>query len=160
MGNYEHKPKGILMTWPTHSAKVCIMAILLFSTLAHSQTITIDQRDILYIYDGDTFFIRCQAGMKCTKNKLGIRVRDIDTPELKGKCPSETSRARAAKKATVGFLRGLDTITLDFNERRPYGRYGRLIADVIITPKSSLSSFLLQSGHARAYGTGRKSWCN
>ena len=41
--------------------------------------INVDQTDIKYIYDGDTFFLVCPD---CPKGKLGFRVMGVDTPEL------------------------------------------------------------------------------
>lgn len=42
----------------------------------------VSQDDMLYVYDGDTFFIKCRAGLKCQEknNKLSIRVMGVDTP--------------------------------------------------------------------------------
>lgn len=87
---------------------------------------------------------------------MPIRIKDIDTPELRGKCQAEKEAARAAKQFSVAKLRAGNIIQLRAIER---GKYFRLLADVWIDGKS-LGAALISAGHAVPYDGGKKvSWC-
>ncbi len=115
--------------------------------------ITVQQDDIKYIYDGDTFFLVCPD---CAKGKLGVRVMGVDTPELRGRCPLEKQRARQAKQFAVAKLRQAQNIILVPNPKRRYDRYQRLLANVIIDGED-LGAALIANGLGRPYaGEKRK----
>ena len=54
------------------------------------------------VIDGDT--IRVAIGIWPDEEVTAIRVRGVDTPELKAKCPEERALAQKAKAFTAGFL--------------------------------------------------------
>ncbi len=95
------------------------LLILLFITLpaCAGQTIPLAQDDIRYIYDADTFFVHCP---ECPKNKRGVRVMGVDSPELRGKCQAEKILARQAKQFAVEKIRAAQTIELIPNPKRRY----------------------------------------
>ncbi len=123
------------------------------------QTCRYDVR-VVSIHDGDTFRINLE-GLPAELNPVGIRVRGIDTPELKGKCAAETAMAYRAKALTLSYLnRSAGYITIGNLGWDKYG--GRVDADVYLGPnKQSLAKLLLGSGLARPYAgkEKRKSWC-
>ena len=118
--------------------------------------INVQQDDIKYIYDGDTFFLVCPD---CPKGKLGVRVMGVDTPELRGRCKLEKQRARLAKQFAVAQLRSGQKIVLVPNPKRRYDRYQRLLANVLIDG-TDLGAALIAEGLGRPYsGEKRKGWC-
>lgn len=59
------------------------LCFLLGSLTVTAETLLIKQSDIKYIYDADTFFIRCQQGFRCKNNKFGVRVMGLIVRILK-----------------------------------------------------------------------------
>jgi len=110
--------------------------------------------EVISVYDGDTIKVTAQPrpGMSLDTS---VRVRGIDTPEIRGKCPSEKLKAIKARdqaKSFVGQHVILNNIEL--------GKYaGRVIANVLVGDQD-LGEFLINSGLARPYDVGkRKPWC-
>ena len=138
--------------------KIITALFLLFSaSLSVAETITLNQDDILYIYDADTFFIRCDD---CKKNKRGVRVMGVDSAEIRGRCLAEKTLARKAKQFAVGKIRDAETIELIPNPKRRYDRYKRLLAWVRFDGED-LASMLIEAGLGRPYlGNRRESWCD
>lgn len=98
----------------------------------------------LRVIDGDTIVVGGEH----------IRLLDIDTPEIKGKCLSEKTKAYQAKGFVQGALAG-QPIRI---ERHGKGKYGRTLAYIYVNDRN-LSQMLLDAGLAREYGKGRKPWC-
>ena len=137
---------------------ICTLGVLFCSFVANSANFSIPPSELLYVYDGDTYHVRCRDGFTCIKGKLSIREDGIDTPEIKGKCATEKAMAKQAKIEADKLLRSASTIRIEFNENRPYGKYGRLIGNTSVDGKD-LGQHLLDLGLARPYGRGRRSWC-
>ncbi len=122
-----------------------------------NQSIPLTQDDILYIYDADTFFVHCP---ECPKNKRGVRVMGVDSPEIKGQCQAEKLLAREAKQFAVGKIRSAKTIELIPNPERRYDKYDRLLAWVRLDGRD-LGKLLIGAGLGRVYGgEKRRSWCD
>lgn len=112
--------------------------------------------EVLRVIDGDTFEARVNLwpGLAVTTR---VRLRGIDAPELKARCDEERSKAEAARDALRAMLDqgevGIDHVTLD-----KYG--GRVVADASTAATPDVSAALLEAGHARRYGGGRRQgWC-
>jgi endonuclease YncB( thermonuclease family) len=88
---------------------------------------------------------------------MSIRLAQVDTPEIKGKCDKEKRLAQKAKQHTVRMLRSGNNITLQNLKR---GKYFRLVADVSIDGVD-LAISLIKNGLAVTYDGGRKTkdWC-
>jgi endonuclease YncB( thermonuclease family) len=113
--------------------------------------------EVLRVIDGDTFEARVHVwpGLDITTK---IRLRGIDAPELKARCPQERTMAEAARDALRDMLAegtvGVSGVTLD-----KYG--GRVVADAGTRSIANVSSQLLAKGLARSYGGGRRrGWCD
>jgi endonuclease YncB( thermonuclease family) len=91
------------------------------------------------VVDGDTLW---WEGEK-------IRIAEIDTPEMNGRCPAETARARQAQARLVQLLNARQ---VSF-ERVGTDRYGRTLANF-----GSVSEALIREGLARRWGDQR-GWC-
>jgi micrococcal nuclease len=86
-----------------------------------------------------------------------IRIANIDTPEIYGKCDSERAAARRAKAATQAALARASAISL-----RPYvrteDRHGRTLAYVLVDGRD-LGEILIAEGLARPWIGKRRPWC-
>ena len=111
---------------------------------------------VLRVADGDTFEARVNVwpGIDITTK---VRLRGIDTPELKARCADERMKAEAARTSLAKILAEGDVeirrVTID-----KFG--GRVDADASTRSTPDISAALLQAGVARSYGGGRReSWC-
>ena len=111
---------------------------------------------IISVYDGDTFRVNIDGIHPLIGDNIGIRVNNIDTPEIKGKCPSEKQLAIKARDFVASRLNSAKEVLL-INPKR--GKYFRIVADVMIDGQM-LDKMLLKRGLAYQYDGGRKkSWC-
>eukprot|EP01043_Picozoa_sp_COSAG02_P007236 COSAG02_NODE_214_length_28689_cov_34.895523_10_plen_360_part_00 len=109
---------------------------------------------VVKVYDGDT--ITLAAMIPCMSQnpfKFSVRLRGIDTPEMKTKDEDEREAAVIARNAVASMIDGkvvrLVHVTTD--------KYGRLLADVVVPGHSmSLSEWLIERRHAVAYDGGTK----
>jgi len=95
------------------------------------------------VVDGDTFWL---AGEK-------IRIADIDTPELDGKCPTERALAIQARDRLRELLVGGFEV-----QRGGSDRYGRTLAEVAVNGRS-VGETLIAEKLARRWTGRRESWC-
>ena len=96
------------------------------------------------VHDGDTIWLQGEK----------IRIADIDTPELDGRCPYERQLALQARNRLVELL-NMGTITL---RGQGQDRYGRTLAVVLVDGRS-VGMMLVREGLAIRWGAGRPSWC-
>lgn len=112
--------------------------------------------EVTSIYDADTFRVNIPDWPPIIGERVPVRVKGIDAPELRGRCREEIAMARAAKEYTVNALRTALHIELRNIER---GKYFRILADVYVDG-TNLGELLIAAGHARPYDGGRReSWC-
>lgn len=117
---------------------------------------------VLRVLDGDTFSARIAVWPGHEVVTL-VRLRGIDTPEMKGRCRRENRLAREAKKTLSEILRSGAVSLRDIGT----GKYaGRIIARVYVTPVRSTAAedagaMLLAGGYARRYTRGKRGgWCD
>nr|QGT50623.1 hypothetical protein Elusimicrob1349_0930 [uncultured Elusimicrobia bacterium] len=103
------------------------------------------------VLDGDTFKVYLACSYKLFCKGVSVRVRGIDTPELKSKDPAEKERAKQARQFTRDFLTNRK-ITL---KQCSKDKYFRLLCDVYADGKS-LSNALLEAKLAIPYQGGSK----
>jgi micrococcal nuclease len=111
--------------------------------------------EVVRIVDGDTIEARAQLwiGLSLVSS---IRIRGIDTPEMRGGCPEEKAMA-AAGRDLLAELAG-EAILLTNIENDKYG--GRVVADVASEDGADLGSEMVARGFARPYNGGaRGDWC-
>lgn len=109
-----------------------MILLLLFFQLSNQCYVT-------KVIDGDTF--------KCTQNgeKLTVRMLAIDTPEItrgKNECYGQE-----AKKYLSDRILHRD-VTLEYDNGKTYGYFGRLLAYVILN-KEMLNEAMLRLGYAK-----------
>jgi endonuclease YncB( thermonuclease family) len=112
--------------------------------------------EVLRVLDGDTFEarVRLWPGLAITTS---VRLRGIDTPELRARCETERERAEAARESLHRILAegdvGIAHVILD-----KYG--GRVVADASTHATPDVAAALIDSGAARRYSGGRRAgWC-
>ena len=96
------------------------------------------------VHDGDTLWIEGEK----------IRISDIDTPELNGKCATEQKLALRARSRLIELLNaGPFSIS-----RSGSDRYGRTLA-VLHRSGRSIGQQLVSEGLARTWSGRREPWC-
>jgi micrococcal nuclease len=111
---------------------------------------------VVEVVDGDTLRVRAQVWLDLELETL-VRLRGIDTPELRGKCEAEKAQARAAKDA-LARLAADGPVALTQVEYEKYA--GRVLADIAGASGQDLAQAMIAAGHARAYAGGaRQGWC-
>ncbi len=117
---------------------------------------------VLRVVDGDTFEgrIRIWFGQEITTL---IRLRNIDTPELRARCDFEARLAREAQITLAGVLASGQVVISDLS---PDKYSGRILADVGVLPGNAhdlddVAAVMQAGGYARPYGGGRRQgWCS
>lgn len=118
--------------------------------------------DINYVeyvrnYDGDTITVNLIGYRDIVGDEIPIRVRGVDTPEIRGGCLTEKVRAIQAKRFVESELIMAKRIKIINPDR---GKYFRIVGDVWYDGKN-LSDELLDRGLAVPYDGGTKTnpWC-
>lgn len=109
-------------------------------------------------YDADTITVDIPDTHPLIGKRISVRVRGLDTPEIKGTLPCEKEAARTAQRLVENLLRRAQRIDLTAVAR---DKYFRILADVKVD-EQSLTEVLLKNHLAYAYdgGTKRKmDWC-
>jgi endonuclease YncB( thermonuclease family) len=112
-------------------------------------------------YDGDTLTVSIPGIHPFFGSKLKVRVRGIDTPEVKGRNECEKSQARLARRLVEAELSQAKRIDLKVDYQDKFDKYGRLLADVLYDGKN-LKDILLKNKLAVNYQGLKKentNWC-
>lgn len=111
-----------------------------------------------YVLDGDTFAARVLLDEDITIT-VRVRLADVDTPEINGKCEHEIemalrARDRLAELLPVGTMVDLRDVADD--------KYlGRIDARVFTSDGRDVSRILINEKLGRPYDGGRRdSWCD
>ena len=104
------------------------------------------------VIDGDTLLVHA-AVWPGTIVRVAVRVRGIDAPEIRSKCPSERAAAERSREALVSLI-GERPVEITAISGGKY--FGRVVADVATEGGSPVAETMLAAGHASAYGGGRR----
>lgn len=116
------------------------------------------------VVDGDTFEAQIPIWFGQEKTVL-VRLRGMDAPELKARCPAERQLALEARLVLMEVL-SAGRVSLHEVTRDKYA--GRIVADIRVNAPIALksedvptvSSIMIASGYARPYNKGKRlSWC-
>jgi endonuclease YncB( thermonuclease family) len=111
---------------------------------------------VLDVLDGDTLAVQVHVWIG-QQLLTDVRIRGIDTPEMRSGCAAERKLAEAAR-AEVARLAGTGGITLTNVQLEKYA--GRVLADVHTAAGLSIGDYLIEKGMARPYaGKRRAPWC-
>ena len=109
------------------------------------------------VYDGDTFTVEAEVWPDIGWSG-SVRVRNVDTPEIRGACDQEKRLAVAARDYVRALLLD-EPVTLTEVDNDLYG--GRVLAHVLLHGGESLSDLLIANGYGRPYdGGARRGWCD
>lgn len=108
---------------------------------------------IASVYDGDTFKINLNCSLAVYCEKVPVRVRGVDSAEIKGKTAREKKIAKQAKEFTKNFL-AQEPINLSNCGR---DKYFRLLCDVTNGQGQDLARELIKHNLGYAYQGGTKS---
>lgn len=113
-----------------------------------------DINNVEYVrnYDGDTITVNITGVHDIIGNEISVRVRGLDTPEIRGKCEDEKILAKESKYFVGELLSKSKKINL-LNIAR--GKYFRIVADVQYDDKN-LTDTLIEEGYAVPYDGGTK----
>jgi hypothetical protein len=103
-------------------------------------------------YDGDTITVTIPQLHPLFGKEISVRLKGIDTPEMKSKNPCEKEKARVAKKFVEHLLSKGKQIHLVDVERE---KYFRILASVEVDGKD-VSTLLLKNKLAVQYDGGTK----
>ena len=109
-------------------------------------TETVGRGDVVDVIDGDTFRYGSEK----------IRIADIDTPEVHGRCAEETELAARATRRMAQLLGEgpFKLVPID----RDVDRYGRKLR-IVTRGGRSLGDHLVAEGLARTWTGRREPWC-
>ncbi len=149
--------KKLLVHWSALLGGAVLAAALIVSLVQFAQARELVRAGVLSVYDGDTLTIEGHPWPNVAIT-ASIRVRGVDTPELRGRCPEEKALAREARDFTRAFVtRSDDQVWVVFHGR---GKYGRLIAEVYDATGKNLAAELIAASLGRPYAGGkREGWC-
>ena len=103
------------------------------------------EADVVKVRDGDSIDVVAHI-WPGHEVRVSVRIRGIDAPELRARCPFEKAKARAARQR----LRQLIGVEKIFLHRVSEGKYsGRVLSAVRTRSGEDVKSAMLESGHAR-----------
>ena len=112
---------------------------------------------ISYVVDGDTFNAVAHMG-NGTDVDVRVRLANIDTPEMNGKCESEMRRANAARERLRNLIPRGAIVELKNIKDDKY--LGRIDANVILPDGRDAGRVLINEKLGRPYSGGKRAgWC-
>lgn len=137
---------------PMHKQIISIFLVFLsFPLFAQQPTSNFYKVRLGKVIDGDTFKVYLACSYKLFCKSVSVRVRGIDTPELKSKDETKRAKAQEAKRFTQEFLTGHKIVL----KRCTRGKYFRLLCEVYADNKS-LADALLAANLAISYNGGSR----
>lgn len=110
-----------------------------------------------YIFDGDTFSAQVALDSDVYVT-VRVRLINIDTPEMNGKCLAEKQMAIRARDVLSALIPRGTVVELDNIKDDKY--LGRINANVFLPDGRDVGLILIDSGLGRPYKGGkRKPWC-
>lgn len=110
-----------------------------------------------YIFDGDTFSVQVALDSDVYVT-VRVRLINIDTPEMNGKCLAEKQMATRARDVLSALIPRGTVVELDNIKDDKY--LGRINANVFLPDGRDVGLILIDSGLGRPYKGGkRKPWC-
>lgn len=115
------------------------------------------QATVLKVVDGDTLEVNICNVNPIIGQAISVRIDDIDTPEIRGKCEAEKQLANKAKNTVISFLPiGSQVILKDIKR----DMYFRILAKIILPDGTNVGDELVRLNLAYLYdGKTKQSWC-
>jgi len=115
-------------------------------------TVQIEYGKVIKVYDGDTITVASKLYHGSPVYRFQIRLRGIDTPELKSHNDIEKANAMIARDALHEKIFG-KVVTL---KNIGTEKYGRILADIYLD-NININKWLIDSKYAVYYDGGKKS---
>lgn len=132
------------------------IGMALFLVLACTSVDAVPAR-VVRVIDGDTFSARVMLNDDINV-AVRVRLRNVDTPEIKGECEYERKMAARARDALEQMIPVGSIVELDNVQDDKY--VGRIDANVYDSSGADVGLRLIKSGLGRAYSGGRRAkWC-
>jgi len=130
-------------------------SVLVMTSVGLADTSSSVAADVVSVHDGDTIVVDAHPWPGMTI-RISVRVRGIDSPEIRGKCQAEKKAAINARDRMAELVKGGLRL-----ENIAHGKYaGRVIADAI-SSRGTVAKILIQEGFARPYDGGKRAgWCD
>ena len=111
---------------------------------------------VVKVYDGDTITVASRldtAGFTATSTlyRFRVRLRGIDTPEIKGSSEAEKTKAKEARDALSAQIMGQEVVLRNVGNEK----YGRVLADIYFR-EVHMNQWMLDQGYAQVYDGGTK----
>ena len=104
---------------------------------------------LIRIYDGDTVWVDLDLGFGIWLRNQAIRLKGINTPEVRGSEKAEGIRSRDK----LGELLWRDSfLIIKTSKDNQRGKYGRILGEIFIkSEERSVNQILLDEGYAVEY---------
>lgn len=110
--------------------------------------------EVIRIYDGDTFFVNIPDLHWLIGSNISVRIRGIDTPEIRGGTEETKELARKSKEALIKLFEGRKITLYNLNR----DKYFRILADVE-ADDIDVKDYMIKNNYAKPYNGGTKdSW--
>ena len=109
--------------------------------------------EIVRILDGDTVLVLAMPWPD-QHVRVAVRLRGIDAPEMKAKCPGEREAAALARAALAELAGGSGEVALYNVSGGKY--FGRVLADIVTPAGIDIGPELMARGLVTAYDGGKR----
>ncbi|WP_300752292.1 thermonuclease family protein [uncultured Brachyspira sp.] len=110
--------------------------------------------EVIRIYDGDTFFVNIPDVHWLIGSNISVRIRGIDTQEIRGGTEETKELARKSKEALIKLFEGRKITLYNLNR----DKYFRILADVK-ADDIDVKDYMIKNNYAKPYNGGTKdSW--
>ena len=116
-----------------------------------NQTKTFTNVQIIRVYDGDTFFVNIPYVHWLIGSNISVRIRGIDTPEIRGGTEETKELARKSKEALIKLFEGRKITLYNLNR----DKYFRILADVK-ADDIDVKDYMIKNNYAKKYEGGTK----
>ena len=112
----------------------------------------IESGQVIKVYDGDTITIATRLPYKDSPlYRFPIRLKGIDTAEIKSKNENEKKHAKAARDALSELILHKTVVIKNIENEK----YGRVLADIYLE-ELCLNEWMIEKGYAVKYNGGTK----
>ena len=155
--SYQHNPTGVKMKLFNVLLATILVVFLSTANAANETYGSLKVKEVVNVYDGDSFRVNIKNVHPLIGDNIGIRVYGIDTPEMRAKCPMEKQMAIKVRDYVRTILDRAKKVELRELRRDKYFR----INAVVVVDGRSLAAILISNGMARQYFGGTKQgWCS
>lgn len=107
---------------------------------------------VIRVYDGDTFFVNIPYLHWLIGSNISVRIRGIDTAEMRGGTAETKALAQKSKDALIKLFENRNITLYNLNR----DKYFRILADVK-ADNIEVKEYMIKNGFAKEYDGGKKS---